>query len=459
MMARPEPVPTAIPGLLLLEVPLHQDSRGWFKENWNRQRLISAGLDFDPVQLNVSFNAARGVTRGLHAEPWDKYVSLATGRAWGAWVDLRPGDTFGRVVTAELTPARAVFVPRGVANGFQVLEDDTAYVYLVNGYWNAREDYVFVSAGDPQLGIPWPVPLSQAVMSDADRAHPLLAEITSVAPRRIAVVGAGGQLGRALAATRGTQTVDFFTHAELDITDATAVDDLPWWEYHAIVNAAAWTDVEGAETAPGRAAAWAANATGVANLARAATAHGLTLVQVSSDYVFDGARGVHREEEPVAPLSVYGQTKAAGEAVAQTVPHHYVVRTSWLVGDGHNFVRTMMRLAREGAKPRVIFDRVGRLTVADELARAIWHLLQVDAPAGIYHVSNSGPPMSWADVAEEVFEACGRKRTDIVRIRSAEYGGAPRPASSVLALDRITATGFRPGDQRAALQRYLAASC
>ncbi len=94
---------TPIPGLMVIDLPVHGDNRGWFKENWQREKMIAAGLpDFGPVQNNVSFNDAAGTTRGIHAEPWDKYVSVATGRIFGAWVDLRAGPTFGTVFTAEI---------------------------------------------------------------------------------------------------------------------------------------------------------------------------------------------------------------------------------------------------------------------------------------------------------------------------------------------------------------------
>ena len=129
---------TDIPGLLVLHLPLHGDNRGWFKENWQREKMTALGLpDFGPVQNNVSHNAQAGVTRGMHAEPWDKLVSVATGRILGAWVDLRDGNSFGNVVTVEMGPETAVFVPRGVANGYQALEDGTTYTYLVNDHWSS----------------------------------------------------------------------------------------------------------------------------------------------------------------------------------------------------------------------------------------------------------------------------------------------------------------------------------
>jgi len=147
---------TPIPGLLVVSLDVHGDKRGWFKESWQRRKMVDLGLpDFTPVQNNVSFNTTAGSTRGIHAEPWDKLVSLAAGRIFGAWVDLRPGNGFGRVFTLELGPETAVFVPRGVGNAYQTLVDGTAYSYLVNEHWSlaAKESYTFVNVADETLRI------------------------------------------------------------------------------------------------------------------------------------------------------------------------------------------------------------------------------------------------------------------------------------------------------------------
>ena len=124
---------TNVPGLLVFDLPVHGDNRGWFKENWQRAKMCALGVpDIRMVQNNVSFNAERGVTRGVHAEPWDKWISVATGRIFGAWVDLREGSaTYGKSFSCEVAPSRAIFTPRGVGNSFQALEDGTAYTYLV----------------------------------------------------------------------------------------------------------------------------------------------------------------------------------------------------------------------------------------------------------------------------------------------------------------------------------------
>jgi len=257
------------------------------------------------------------------------------------------------------------------------------------------------------------------------------------------------------------------TRAELDITSAAAVEAWPWQDYELVLNAAAYTAVDLAETPAGRADAWAANAVAPALLARAATEHRLTLVHISSDYVFDGVstdRDGHTEDEPLSPLGVYGQSKAAGDIAVSTTPRHYLLRTSWVIGEGHNFVRTMARLAGNGVSPSVVADQVGRLTFTSTLASAIAHLVGSGAPYGTYNVSNGGEPLSWQQIAARVFELSGRSGDEVAATTTEEYfAGAvaagkpvsPRPLNSVLSLDKIRATGFEPEDQLVALEAYL----
>jgi dTDP-4-dehydrorhamnose 3,5-epimerase len=458
---------TPIPGLTVWELPVHGDNRGWFKENWQREKMLAAGLpDFGPVQNNISFNDTAGTTRGIHAEPWDKFVSVAAGRIFGAWVDLRSGPTFGAVFTAELDPSRAVFVPRGVGNAFQTLEPNTAYVYLVNDHWFPDAEYASVNLADETVSINWPIPLEQAELSDKDRAHPRLAGVTPVAPRKTLVLGAGGQLGRALReAYADESTVEFAERADIDLCSPDLENARRWRDYGTVINAAAFTAVDAAETPEGRAEAWAANVAGVAALAKVASAHGVTLVHVSSDYVFDGTgERPYREDDPVAPLGVYGQTKAAGDQIVATVPRHYVVRTSWVIGDGHNFVKTMLSLAARGIDPAVVDDQFGRLTFTSELAQAIRHLLDGPAPYGTYNVTGSGPVASWADVAKRVYTLAGYDPQRVSDVSTTEYFAnatgpiAPRPSNSALDLSKIEAAGFTPADADATLETYVKAA-
>jgi dTDP-4-dehydrorhamnose 3,5-epimerase/reductase len=451
---------TSIPGLLLISLDVRADNRGWFKENWQREKMMELGLpDFAPVQNNISFNDRVGAIRGIHAEPWDKLVSLASGRIFGAWVDLRTGDGFGRCFTVEMGPETAVFVPRGVGNAYQTLTEQTAYCYLVNDHWKpaARESYIFVNLADETLAINWPIPLEQAELSDADKAHPRLADVTPVEPKKILIIGARGQLGRAL--SKVVPAAVSMTRDTLDLARPESIKSFDFTPYRVVINAAGYTKVDAAETEEGRREAWAVNVSGVGALVEAARKHRLTLVHISSDYVFDGTEPLHTENEPFSPLGVYGQTKAAGDALVQTLPAHYVLRTSWVIGGGHNFVRTMASLADRGSSPDVVDDQFGRLTFTSELSRAIIHLLQVEAPYGTYNVSNNGEPMTWAGIARAVFAARGRDTASVRTVTTAEYAAgkalAPRPRHSMLSLDKIISSGFRPADAMSQLHKYL----
>jgi dTDP-4-dehydrorhamnose 3,5-epimerase len=171
---------TVIPGFYVINLVIHGDNRGWFKENYQKEKMEALGLPaFEVVQNNFSFNKEAGVTRGLHAEPWEKFISVANGRVFGAWVDLRPGDSYGQTLSLEITPDIAVFVPRGVANGYQTLEENVTYTYLVNAHWSAEAKYTFVNLFDPALGIEWPIGREQAIISEKDAGHPLLANLES----------------------------------------------------------------------------------------------------------------------------------------------------------------------------------------------------------------------------------------------------------------------------------------
>lgn len=467
---------TGIAGLKVVELSVHGDSRGWFKENWQRSKMTALGVpDFHVVQNNISFNAERGVTRGIHAEPWDKFISVATGSVFGAWVDLREGsDTFGKVFTTTLDPSRAIYVPRGVGNSFQALADGTAYTYLVDAHWSAelKKTYTFVNLADPELHIGWPIPLEQATLSDADKQHPFLKDVVPMAPRRTLVTGCNGQLGRAVRALveeRGlSSSFDFNDIDTFDFSDSSAYESINWDLYGAVINCGAYTAVDKAETPEGRVNAWKANATGPALLARTCAEHDITLVHISSDYVFDGTRDLHDEQEPLSPINVYGQTKAAGDIAVAGCPRHYILRSSWVIGDGHNFVKTMVSLSNRVADPEddldrvtVVDDQLGRLTFTKDMAEAIFHLLNTNAPYGTYNCTGSGAVKSWADIARICFDAANGNGDKVIPVSTAEYYAeakepiAPRPVHSALDLVKLTATGFNMLDWEEELSSNL----
>lgn len=273
------------------------------------------------------------------------------------------------------------------------------------------------------------------------------------------ITGAGGQLGRALRREfPGALALD---RSALDLTDAAAVREFDWGGTDVVLNAAAWTAVDAAEDPAQRAAVWAINAAAVAALAEAAERHGFVLVHVSTEYVFDGrSSGPIPEDALPSPLSAYGRSKADGDRFASAAARHYIARTTWLVGEGGNFVRTMASLADRGVSPSVVDDQIGRLTFATDLAAGIAHLVRTGAPYGIYNLTGSGAPASWAEVAGEVFRLRGRSADDVRRVSTAEYfagraGIAPRPAHSVLDLTKIRSTGFEPRDWKDGLVEYL----
>ena len=467
---------TGIGGLKVVDLAVHGDSRGWFKENWQRAKMTALGIpDLRVVQNNISYNDSRGVTRGIHAEPWDKFISVARGSVFGAWVDLREGSaTYGKVFTCTLDPSKAIYVPRGVGNSFQALEDGTAYTYLVDAHWSLelKKTYTFVNLADPELAIQWPIPLDEATVSEADLNHPYLKDVIPMAPKRTLVTGCNGQLGRAvraLAEERGVaKDFDFCDIDTFDMSDPDAYVQYDWSLYGTVINCGAYTAVDKAETPEGRVIAWKANATGPALLARACAEHGITLVHVSSDYVFDGTAEVHTEDEPLSPLSVYGQTKAAGDIAVAGCPRHYIMRSSWVIGEGRNFVKTMRGLSDRVADPddnleqvTVVDDQLGRLTFTRDMAEAIFHVLGTHAPYGTYDCTGSGAVKSWADIARAVFEAANGNGERVVPVSTADYYAnaagpvAPRPVHSALDLSKLEAAGFHMPDWEEELGEYL----
>ena len=215
-----------------------------------------------------------------------------------------------------------------------------------------------------------------------------------------------------------------------------------------MINCGAYTAVDKAETPEGRVIAWKANATGPALLARTCAGHGITLVHVSSDYVFDGTAEVHTEEEPLSPLSVYGQTKAAGDIAVAGCPRHYIMRSSWVIGEGHNFVKTMKALSDRVADPEdklthvtVVDDQLGRLTFTRDMAEAIFHVLGAHAPYGTYNCTGSGAVKSWAPSSRQP-TATGRRSC---RYRPPTTTPRPRaPSPRARSTPRSTCPSLRP---------------
>jgi dTDP-4-dehydrorhamnose reductase len=281
---------------------------------------------------------------------------------------------------------------------------------------------------------------------------------------KILIAGCAGMLGHDVrrAGERAGHELVGVDLPELDITDAAAVRALfEEQRVEAVVNCAAWTDVDGAETH--REQARAVNAVGAGNLARTAAAADIPMVHLSTDYVFDGEAPVdprgrprpYLESDPTGPRSVYGQTKLEGEReVLAASPRHVVVRTAWLYGvDGHNFVNTMLRLADEREAVQVVDDQVGSPTWSGHLAPTVLGLVDREV-CGLVHLTGTGA-VSWNGFAREIFRQAGR--TCRVEPATSEQMArpAPRPAYSVLESERDDVLPMP--DWRDGLAGYLAA--
>jgi len=284
---------------------------------------------------------------------------------------------------------------------------------------------------------------------------------------RILVTGADGQVGQALRRLGADRDLLALDRTALDITDAAAVARVvPEVRADVVINAAAYTAVDRAQSESDQ--AFAVNGDGPANLARACLEAAIPLFHISTDYVFDGSRpGAYSEDDPVAPLGVYGQSKWAGEArVREILPRHLILRTSWVFGlEGNNFVRTMLRLGREREALRVVDDQRGCPTFADHIATVLLALAErLPGQAldwGTYHYCDT-PETTWYGFASAIFQQAARRQPlalrDLHPITTAEYPTpARRPANSVLDCRRLGQRyGIVPQPWAAGLQRLLA---
>jgi dTDP-4-dehydrorhamnose reductase len=276
---------------------------------------------------------------------------------------------------------------------------------------------------------------------------------------RYLITGAAGMLGRDLQSSLASRNVTALSRADLDVADLDAVRAAVAG-HDVVINAAAYTKVDDAETH--ETDALAVNGTGAGNLAIAAAEQGSRLVQYSTDYVFDGsAIEPYAEDTPHNPVSAYGRTKALGErlAIEANPQGTFIVRTAWLYGQhGPNFASTMLRLASDRETVSVVNDQIGQPTWTADLAAQTVALLDSEAPAGIYHGTNAGSA-SWFDFARAVFENAGLDPERVLPTDSASFvRPAPRPGYSVLGHEAWATAGLPAmRDWRAALGAAFAA--
>jgi dTDP-4-dehydrorhamnose reductase len=263
---------------------------------------------------------------------------------------------------------------------------------------------------------------------------------------RVLLTGANGQLGYDLRQLLDASALTGLTRRELDVSDAHAVDNaVQTHRPDVVINAAAWTDVDGAES--DEAGAMAVNGDGPANIAAACVRHSASLVHISTDYVFDGtATTPYDEDAPIAPRSAYGRSKAAGErAVLDAGGPFYVVRTAWLYGaGGRNFVRTMAGLARGDKPVNVVDDQRGAPTWTRDLAAGLLELIDERPAPGVYHATSAGDT-TWFEFARVIFSELGADPERVRPVSTAEFPRpAERPAYSVLSANRWRAARLTP---------------
>jgi dTDP-4-dehydrorhamnose 3,5-epimerase/reductase len=274
---------------------------------------------------------------------------------------------------------------------------------------------------------------------------------------KILITGANGQLGRALSYIYPDAVKT--DASDLDITSLDALQKFDWSRIQVIINAAGYTDVDGAETPEGGKLAWAINDQATGNLADLAHEKDLVLVHISTAYVFDGRQKIYKEDDPVNPLGQYAKSKTAGDARVLVAPKHYIVRTDSVIGEGKNFVLTMLGLGKKGIAPKVVADQIIRPTFTTELARAIKFLIEKPADFGTYNLTNEGERVSWADFTREIFTQAkidlAVTDTTYREYSAGKSGVAPRPLNSVLDLTKIESAGFTPRDWHENLQEYI----
>ncbi len=414
--------PLAIPEVLLIAPPRFADLRGFFSETWSQRRYTEYGIPGPFVQDNHSLSVQRGTIRGLHAQiapsVQGKLVRCVRGAIWDVAVDIRRSSpSYGRHVAAELSAENwhQLWIPGGFLHGFCTLAPDTEVIYKVTADYDRKAERGVIW-NDPDLALPWPVGAGEALLSDKDRVLPRFADCVEwFLGVTILITGGTGQLASALSAT-GTERVYRVGRPAFDFDKPDSVASV----FDAVrpalvVNAAAYTGVDVAETDAG--AAYRANRDGPAQLARLCAEAGVPLIHVSTDYVFDGLKGApYVETDPTEPQGIYGASKLAGEgAVLNACSRAIVLRTAWVYSaTGKNFVRTMLNAARKTDRLRVVADQKGCPTTASDLAEAILAVAaRIEAEGwqdrfgGIFHAAGTGWT-TWHGLAVATFREAAR---------------------------------------------------
>lgn len=455
-------IKTDIEDVLIIEPRVFHDHRGWFMETYVDKTLRQGGIHITFVQDNHSLSLQKGTLRGLHfqIEPkaQTKLVRCTRGSILDVAVDLRRGSpSFKQWVAVELSAEnkKQLLIPKGFAHGFLTLTDDAEVQYKVDEYYDPECDRT-LKFNDPAFGINWQI--ENPIVSEKDLLAPLLQDSDVNFQLKILVTGSNGQLGSDLLEELSHMPLKVIatTKDDFDITNATQTKQFLFaTKPDIIIHCAAYTAVDQAEEE--QQTCYSVNVEGTKNIAQGAQEINAKLVYISTDYVFDGSGDTpHLTTNTINPLNYYGHTKAAGEKIVRdSIPRHFIIRTSWVYGiHGHNFVNTMISLAKTKNKIQVVDDQVGSPTYTKDLARFIGRLIQTDN-YGTYHGVNEGF-CSWYQFAQEIFSQLSTN-IEITPISSQDYPTkAKRPLNSRLSTVTTKEMGLpKLPHWKNALTRYL----
>ncbi len=461
---------TKFEGLFVIEPKVWGDDRGYFFESFKKESMEEVGVDIDWIQDNEAFSE-KGVLRGLHYQlppaAQTKLVRVAQGEVLDIVVDIRPSSkTYGKSFSIVLSGSnkKQLLVPKGFAHGYVVLSDTALFLYKVDNPYS-KEMEAGIKYDDATLNIDWKLPSSELILSDKDKEQPSFGnhktyEIKTADSNdkrtKIMITGANGQLGRSfrkIAKGFNHYKFHFYTSKQLDITNGKAVnDEVENIRPQVLINCAAYTKVDDAEDH--EEANWNVNVIATHNIARICKKHDVLLFHYSSDYVYHSLEGKKLNElAPTTPQGKYAAAKLRSEEVIDaSSPRAIIMRTSWVYSEfGHNFLKTMLKLAESRSKLKVVNDQIGAPTYATDIAVTSMKIIeQIQSKK----VSLSKPEIlnyagdgetSWYDFAAFIFMTAGIK-IKLKGIPSKDYPTkAARPKWSVLDMELIKSTyGIEP---------------
>lgn len=440
-------IETGIEGLFLIECLSFSDTRGDFMEVYRTSILQTFGIEKPWLQMNQS-TSKRGVLRGLHfqeGKPQAKLLRVLSGAIYDVVLDLRKDSTsYGKYYAMLLrsTDNRLLYIPEGFAHGFLALEEETKLEYFCSDYYHPEaEKGIFWK--DSFLKIPWNLEAfgleeKDLILSEKDKQHPsFLSYQREQEEAKVLLLGAGGQLGKAFQALFGNKHIPYLalTKEDLDIREKSqAKSYLEKEKWKAVINCAAYNAVDQAEIE--KEECEETNAKAVKFWIELCQERGIPFLTFSTDFVFDGEKDIpYREEDVTGALSFYGRSKERAERYALAYEKALVIRASWLFGEGGNFCRQVLDLAKTREELHIVDDQISSPTYSKDLAKYSWALLE-QSLYGLYHMSSEGEASKY-DLAAYLLEQIQWKGR-LVRAQSKDFPSlAIRPRYSKLSSKKI----------------------